>query len=343
VKERKKWVDVARGLSIVLVVLGHSGNEAIDRYLGWFRMPLFFLVSGLLFKEVAQKAYWTWASQRIKFFLVPYFVYGICIAFLVAFYLRDPMSIPHNILLLVYGGTVLGGWYGVFWFITCLLLIHLLMGYLTRYSFRTQMITVIVCYGVAHIVSMTKLSRWDIPWNADVALMAIVYFFIGYTYKSGLQQWLERSVAFVPSLLIWATAVGLNVAGLWSFTIDMKMKVYTQPILDLIVPLACVLVVLQLCYWTSRWEATNVLAFLGSVTITIMYLHVPVNILFKYGLGLEYGALVYTLVGVLLPLAIAWTMSKSKILTALFLGQQGFGNRIKPTIAKPQELESFRG
>jgi len=45
--KKKNGLNVApRGLSIILVVMGHSGNEVMDHYLGWFRMPLFFLVSG---------------------------------------------------------------------------------------------------------------------------------------------------------------------------------------------------------------------------------------------------------------------------------------------------------
>ncbi|MBB6669621.1 acyltransferase family protein [Cohnella nanjingensis] len=326
-KERKKWVDVARGLSIILVVMGHAGNDVINHYLGWFRMPLFFLVSGLLFKEVPAAAYRSWAWQRIKHFMIPYFAYGICIACLVAVRLMDPMSIPQDLLLLLYGGTVLGGWYGVFWFITCLLLVHLLMGFLSRYPLRTQAAAVAVCYAAAHVVSMTAMASWDIPWNADVALMAIAFFFLGYAGKSVLPVLLARRQAFVPALVVWAAAAALNAAGLWNFRIDMKMKVYTLPIVDLIVPIACVLVVLQLCYWAASWRPTDALAFLGTVTITIMYLHVPVNILLTYGIGLDYGTLVFTAVGVLVPLAIAWLMSRSKLLTAIFLGRQGFGRK----------------
>ncbi|MCQ6559403.1 acyltransferase family protein [Paenibacillus mendelii] len=328
-KERKKWIDVARGLSIILVVMGHSGNDVINHYLGWLRIPLFFLVSGLLFKGVAADAYMPWAWKRIKFFMIPYFAYGICISLLVAVRLRDPMSIPNDLLLLVYGGTVLGGWYGVFWFITCLLLVHLLMGFLSRYSFSVQWKVVVVCYAAAHLVSMTSAAQWDVPWNADVALMAIVFFFIGYTYKTVLQNWLEKATVFLPAALIWLTAIVLNVTGAWNFRIDMKLKVYTQPVLDLLVPIACVLVVLQVCYWISRWQATNALAFLGTVTITIMYLHIPVNITLTYGLGMEYGTVVFTVAGVLIPLAMAWVMSKSTILTSLFLGPQGFGRKLQ--------------
>ncbi|MCC3375462.1 acyltransferase family protein [Cohnella sp. REN36] len=330
-KERKKWVDVARGLSIILVVMGHAGNETINHYLGWFRMPLFFLVSGLLFKEVPAAVYRTWAWQRIKHFMIPYFAYGICIACLVAVRLMDPMSIPRDLRLLVYGGTVLGGWYGVFWFITCLLLVHLLMGFLTRYPLRTQAAVVALCYAAAHIVSMTPMAGWDIPWNADVALMAIAFFFAGYVGKSVLPILLAGRQAFVPALALWAVAAGLNIAGRWDFRIDMKLKVYTVPVVDLLLPLACVLVVLQLCYWAARLRTTDALAFLGTVTIAIMYLHIPVNILLTYGVGLDYGTLVYTAVGVLIPLGAAWLMSKSRLLTSIFLGRQGFGRkRTKP-------------
>ncbi|MFF2092865.1 acyltransferase family protein [Paenibacillus sp. NPDC058174] len=335
-KERKKWIDVARGLSIILVVMGHAGNDVINHYLGWFRMPLFFLVSGLLFKEVPAGAYWNWAWRRIKFFMIPYCAYGICIALLVAVRLRDPMSIPHDLLLLAYGGTVLGGWYGVFWFITCLLVVHLLMGYLSRFSLKTAAIAVAVCYAAAHAVSMSPMAKWDIPWNADVALMAIVFFFLGYAGKTVLPGLLERGTAFIPSLMIWFIAAGLNIGGLWQLRIDMKAKLYNQPVLDFIVPVACVLVVLQLCYWLSRYKAANVLAFLGTVTIAIMYLHVPINIVLEYGLGLKYGTLVFTAVGVIIPLGIAWLMSQSQLLSKLFLGPSGFGRRKDKPAAQQQ-------
>ncbi|MFF2483225.1 acyltransferase family protein [Paenibacillus sp. NPDC058071] len=329
-KERMKWIDVARGVSIVLVVMGHAGNDVINHYLGWFRMPLFFLVSGLLFKEVAAEAYGKWAWKRIKFFMIPYAAYGVTIALLVAVRLRDPLSIPQDLLLLAYGGTVLGGWYGVFWFITCLLAVHLLMGYLSRFSLKKAAAAVAVCYAAAHAISMTPAREWDIPWNIDVALMAIVFFFLGYAGKKMIPDLLEQGSAFFPALMVWFIAAGLNIGGLWTLRIDMKYKIYDQPVLDLLVPVACVLVVLHLCYWFSRYRAANVFAFLGTVTIAIMYLHVPVNIVLQYGIGLTYGTLVFTAVGVLIPLGIAWLMSQSRPLSYLYLGPNGFGGKTKP-------------
>lgn len=56
-RERKDWVDLAKGVAIMLMTLGHSGYpEIISKLIGvphlvrnWiyaFHMPLFFLLSG---------------------------------------------------------------------------------------------------------------------------------------------------------------------------------------------------------------------------------------------------------------------------------------------------------
>ncbi|MCG3413543.1 acyltransferase family protein [Staphylococcus massiliensis] len=54
-KRRIEWLDLAKGLCIIFVVLGHSGSHWYDNMLSWFRMPLFFFLSGLLFKPILEK------------------------------------------------------------------------------------------------------------------------------------------------------------------------------------------------------------------------------------------------------------------------------------------------
>lgn len=41
---RFQWIDIAKGLLIMLVVTGHSGIDA--KYIFWFHMPAFFIISG---------------------------------------------------------------------------------------------------------------------------------------------------------------------------------------------------------------------------------------------------------------------------------------------------------
>ena len=55
-KKRIAYIDKAKGVAILLVILGHccgSVEEPINRFILSFHMPLFFFLSGLLAKPVS--------------------------------------------------------------------------------------------------------------------------------------------------------------------------------------------------------------------------------------------------------------------------------------------------
>jgi fucose 4-O-acetylase-like acetyltransferase len=88
---RYQWVDVAKGIGIILVVYGHTmrglnNASLIDANIFWvsdtllysFHMPLFFLLSGLFFKKSIQKR----GSggifiEKCKTILYPYMVWSL--------------------------------------------------------------------------------------------------------------------------------------------------------------------------------------------------------------------------------------------------------------------------
>jgi len=51
-KKRIEWIDIAKGICIFLVVWGHSGDNPFGMVMSWFRIPLFFFLSGILFKPI---------------------------------------------------------------------------------------------------------------------------------------------------------------------------------------------------------------------------------------------------------------------------------------------------
>ena len=49
-KKRIEWVDIAKGIGIFLMVMGHTGIPRIgNQWIYSFHMPLFFFISGFLF------------------------------------------------------------------------------------------------------------------------------------------------------------------------------------------------------------------------------------------------------------------------------------------------------
>lgn len=51
-KERLSWLDVLKGIGIILVVMGHIySNSIIFNWLYSFHMPLFFFSAGCVYKN----------------------------------------------------------------------------------------------------------------------------------------------------------------------------------------------------------------------------------------------------------------------------------------------------
>lgn len=66
---RLSWLDILKGIGIILVVIGHIYlNPTVRDWLYSFHMPLFFLAAGLLYKE---KPIVTDIKRRIKTIVIP--------------------------------------------------------------------------------------------------------------------------------------------------------------------------------------------------------------------------------------------------------------------------------
>lgn len=303
--------------------MGHSGDAAANHYLSWFRMPLFFLLSGLVFKPVEPGRYQGWAVKRAKGLMTPYFAYGILIAAVLLAFNFSLKGFAENIARLLYGGLSLTGPYGVFWFITCLLFTQLLFGFIVRYSRRTQILLITSAYLISHLISLTALKNFNLPWNLDVSLLAIVYYAIGFYGKQAIPAWISRYYALPVLLPLCALVLVLERTGAIHYSLNMKYKEYDSLLLDLAVPLLISLTICAAVYRLVKLVPLHWMGSLGRNTIAIMYLHLPLNYSLKYLLGADYGLVPFTLVGVGVPLLLAVWAARSPVLSRFYLGRSG--------------------
>lgn len=68
------WVDVVKGFTMLLVILGHLGLERINIIIYSFHMPMFFILAGYFQKDQEHKAF---VIKKSKSLLVPYLFTGI--------------------------------------------------------------------------------------------------------------------------------------------------------------------------------------------------------------------------------------------------------------------------
>lgn len=332
-KKRELWIDAAKGFSIIFVVMGHSGDAAANHYLSWFRMPMFFLLSGLVFKPIDPGRYLGWAVKRTKGLMTPYFAYGILIAAVVLVFNLDIRGFAENVARLLYGGLSLTGPYGVFWFITCLLFTQLLFGFIVRYSRKVQLLVIASAYLLSHLISLTALKNFNLPWNIDVSLLAVTYYAIGFYGKQAIPSLISRKSALPVLLPLSVLVFILERTGVIHYSLNMKYKEYDALLLDLVIPLLISLTICAAVYWLAKLVPLNWMGNLGRNTIAIMYLHLPLNYALKYLLDTDYGLILFTLIGVIVPLLAALWARRSPLMSRLYLGHGG-GSRPAVKVAE---------
>lgn len=80
-EKRLDYMDMAKGIGIILVVVGHSGmaSESVITWLSSFHMPLFFILSGMLvyYKREEEQPILHSIKRRVRSLLVPYVFFSV--------------------------------------------------------------------------------------------------------------------------------------------------------------------------------------------------------------------------------------------------------------------------
>ncbi|MET0372222.1 MAG: acyltransferase family protein [Sphingobium sp.] len=266
-EQRLDWIDIARGIGIVAVVIGHVWTRGPLRDAMYsFHMPLFFLLSGLLSKpQPVGRFAWRQLTGQMR----PY-----C-AFLVLLILIDQIVEPmkggrpifHNwpadLWPILLGGSWLRGPYTIFWFVPCLMVARILYNLApARWPdprawawWIVAPAALLLAYGMGAATDVSPLGLLTVP-------MALVLLWIGALWRA--VEW--RGWMLAP-------LVPLAVAGLLLMpTLNMKAGDYGWPILSIGSAIATSLLILQLARWMAPYAGW--LGVLGRASLVIMYCHV---------------------------------------------------------------------
>lgn len=179
--KRIEWIDTARGIGILLIILGHLpdlGN--IRTWLFSFHLPLFFFLSGYLFKK--DIPFLTFLKKKAKTLLLPYAVLSLgIIAYLTvlkvyqkAFSFSYFWHLVLDYIVQRRSGTV--------WFLTCLFLLEILFWFLSKYLKKYFLLAAIAAISIAGAL-YARFCGFILPWNLDVCFAAIPFFYLGYLLR----------------------------------------------------------------------------------------------------------------------------------------------------------------
>ncbi|MCL6458090.1 MAG: acyltransferase family protein [Gorillibacterium sp.] len=231
-KERMGWIDLCKGLGMLLVMLGHAPFPGeLTKVIYTFHMPLFFFLSGYLFSFRKHSSFVAFLKRKLITLVIPYFSLSLINYFYWVFVYRnignDFYSNSGISLYRPLWGTLLAQRDTPFtihnlalWFLPCLFFAELLFYFIVKYSDNYKQIIVYLMFcsiiGYSYSTYMTKA----LPWSIDAALTAVVFLGAGYIIKNKMQ-------ARYFTIHFFIIYLGINLFfGLHNKTVNMFQNMY---------------------------------------------------------------------------------------------------------------------
>ncbi|MBV9653841.1 MAG: acyltransferase family protein [Acetobacteraceae bacterium] len=311
---RIAWIDTAKGVGIILVVVSHVCVSVAGGGLTWFlflfHMPFFFILAGILTRAAPPRQL---LEKRARSLLVPYAAFLILLGGLLV--AKDQYAgggLANDLLSLAYGGTRLGGFLGVFWFVTCLFGAQLTFNAVLTASPRAfgpgTLSVLIACLATA-----TVLSGHPGPLAMGVVPFAVVMLGVGYAYRS----FRGPNWPVVAAAILVATSL-LAATRSMAFHLDMKQAEYGPPLTGALLAIALSLLLLELCKGLDRVAVLGpLLRRTGQASLFIMFMHQTVHFSLAKFLSAEPAIAVMSLA---VPMLAFELVRRSRHLSPVLLG-----------------------
>lgn len=218
---RLSYIDSLRGFAMLLVVLQHYEFPYVGKYILSFHMPLFFAISGYLFRYsgAGEKRFTELVKNKAMQLLIPYC--GFELIFLIISYCMMPIF--HNkitfypavisILLCIdinkYSG--IGTNTGIsprLWFLPCMFVSYIAMYGIYKLMKNGKNVHFYCAFILLVIISRAEKTfiGQRMPFTLDIAIMGTAYLCLGYA-SADIVEWMR---SLQTSTLMWLSTLSFS-------------------------------------------------------------------------------------------------------------------------------------
>jgi len=184
-KNRINYIDYAKGLAILCVLLGHMEiSPVIKHSIYSFHMPLFFILSGYFLKR--QEINKSVIVKNFKALMIPYFVIGggMCLWQLFTNYEAFTKLGTSSLASLLLVGCRINGeeiicFVGAIWFLWVLFLSKIYTQYMLKWKYGGGIICIVAIFSMF----FTKLTHIVPPLGILQSLTVSVFLLMGFMFK----------------------------------------------------------------------------------------------------------------------------------------------------------------
>lgn len=274
-QSRIEYFDIAKGMGILSIILGHMGVEGVDRIVFTFHVPLFFLISGYFISR--KTTFVDYAKKRIRALLVPYaftsvllIIAEIPIGILKGQYSEIGKKMRATFVAALYGSganvnkTILGiSPIGAIWFLLALLWAILLVKSIINKKYGKWIILVVAVSSY-----LTSFYIW-LPWDIQAGGTAALFVYVGCVLREkNFEVEKENWKLFICGIVILFLEVICNIR------VSVVSNYFKYTIVSIIGAMMISYSVLYISRWLemTKW-IKKVLKFYGENSIIILCFH----------------------------------------------------------------------
>lgn len=313
---RENWIDAAKGIAILIVVLNHSGLviPGVNFWGGMFYVPAFFLLAGYTYAP-KEETLGNFIKRKAKRLLVPYF--GVNILLFLFFLGKDllggsfqPAKSLISFLGILYGRNQLikgGEGFVVFeapipdvalmpnlnaptWFLPALFLVLAGADILFRLMKGRKKVSLFVAFSALMMLIYHYLSPFLLPWCIDILPYLLALFLMGYGIK---EERLFEKLDGLPFVRRCGIVCGILVltaaAGLFNGSYNLSLSYFGKTVSACIVSAVgstCLLMLLLRRIEKNMPKITALMGRLGRHTLSILCWHYFVMQMFFAAAGI---------------------------------------------------------
>lgn len=285
---RIEWIDIFKGILIILVVLGHATGN-FNWWIYQFHMGAFFFISGYL-SNIEKKNSLSLMVKKLLTIFLPFStisIVGILIVWLTDEFGKHQILFGYSFLGLgkTFSELFLHGrcyvqWLGTFWFLITLLGIELMQ--IVLYQLNNKKIN---CLYFVMCLVFFLLGYWMVRnsigqsfwiFSLDLIFIGQGYFNIGlFLRKKNIKKCLcdDRGIATIFLLLV---AVGISAWGkMNAITVDYPSRNFKYPFSEPIIALADIYIVFFVAHYILKYSKylRRIMELLGKNSLGIMAMH----------------------------------------------------------------------
>lgn len=214
-KNRIGYIDMAKGLAIILVIVGHSSfvPPLAKMILYIFHIPLFFFLSGFTLNVRKYETFSGYFLNKWKSLVVPFFLLNIFVFLFQLFVMYPDQVLSFNILQFIKQLLISDRLHIYFqlWFLNVLFLAHVFSYFILKrgWNWGQWMIIILSLFVLVYLGQKIYEKEYYLIWNIDLVPVAMIFILLGVWTKNNLHR-LEKyfSVYFLPVVGVLTVLIG---------------------------------------------------------------------------------------------------------------------------------------